>query len=470
MKKLVPFVEILVFYACFALLNWKFAPQVPAFVDIEPHPYWLGILLFGFRYGILAGLTAGLVSAALYFGIAWFFIEKYPFYDLTFYALPSWFIIGGTLIGTGVHRYQQRIARLVSDKEVLVGNERPLREEIKTLQEINVGLEKKIVSQMSSVMTLYEGARHLESVNLEELYVSILNFVAKTIEAEEASIYLKENTGGWVLKTSLGWKDHEKWPRRLQPTEGLIGLAGTQNKIVSVRDFVQNKSPHDPLPKLVGDCLVAGPLRLGDQGEVVGVFAVQKMPFLRFNSSNITLFSFLLQWASRSIAHAHYIKDLKAKDILDARYDTYSDRYFLARAAQEFSRSRLYYLPLAVGLVDITGMETRAGQARSGQGSEKFQEQIYFTVAQLLKQCCREIDVVATHEGDHAKFAILFITASAAQAQEMVAKIHAAFENLQLPAPAPVATKIGLKIGLANFSPQSQSLENLIQEAASHVH
>ena len=185
MKKFSPFLEILVFYSLLAVVNWKFVPEAPAFFEIEPHPYWLGILLFGFRYGIGCGLAARLTAAALYLGLSWVFIEKYLFFDASFYALPTWFIMGGTVIGLGVQRYQQKIGALQKEKATALQNEQPLRDEIKTLREINAGLEKKIVSQMASVMTLYEGSRKLENTHIDELYLAILDFISATLEAEE---------------------------------------------------------------------------------------------------------------------------------------------------------------------------------------------------------------------------------------------------------------------------------------------
>ncbi len=98
MKK-IPFVlEIPIFYALFVALNYFFAPDSPAFFGLDPHPYWLGILLFAFRYGVGAGFLAGFFSAALYLAGVWHFAERYLFDDVTFYILPTFFILCGSLI------------------------------------------------------------------------------------------------------------------------------------------------------------------------------------------------------------------------------------------------------------------------------------------------------------------------------------------------------------------------------------
>ena len=87
-------------------------------------------------------------------------------------------------------------------------------------------------------------------------------------------------------------------------------------------------------------------------------------------------------------------------------------------------------------------------------------EKIRYTVAQLLKEGTREIDVVASFEEN--QFAILFMTASFNQAETMCQKIKQTFENLQF---SDAHVPLQLKIGLASFSPQTKSLEDLLEAA-----
>ena len=58
--------EIPIFYIIMAYANKMVLPEVPGFYGIDPHPFWLGILIFGFRYGVLAGFLSGVMSAIMY--------------------------------------------------------------------------------------------------------------------------------------------------------------------------------------------------------------------------------------------------------------------------------------------------------------------------------------------------------------------------------------------------------------------
>lgn len=435
-------------YGLLVVGNRLLMAEAPAYIGVEPHPYWIGVLLFAFRYGVYAGGSSGIMAAGLYLGFAFFGIERYYFEELSFYLLPSLFILVGAFLGFGVERYRRTIEALKKELGFLTKQETSLKEELKTLGEINRGLEKRIVTKTASVITLYEGARELESENLEKLYPAILNFFSTTLEAEEAAIYLADQ-GGWRLEHSRGWGPSHQYPSFLKRNEGIIGRAGASNRVVSVRDFLLEGKPLTTLQS-PGDALIAGPLRIGKEGDVVGVYAIEKLPFLKFTSATISLFGFLLDWASRSIERAYYLKDLKAKDILDAAFLVYAQRYFESRFHQEFLRSKHYYLPLTVGLVQVKGLEA---------ASPKERDNILLIASGLLKACSREMDVVARYDQEDIVFAVLWITASLAQAQKIKDKILEAFRELNLTNNK--GEPIGLKIGLATFTPSSLSAEDM---------
>lgn len=438
--------EVPLFFLFLFGVNQFLLPQMPGFIGIDPHPYWIGILLFGFRYGVPAGLMAGVVSAALYLYSAWTFLERYLFEDVSFYLLPSFFVLVGVLVGVGVRRYRETLDRLTRDKAELTRAEKALQDEIKILKEINIGLEKKIATRMTTLVTLYEGAKRLEAIQLEDLYPAILEFMTKTLDVGKSSLYLKEE-GRFLLKKNIGWQDYEKRPSEIPMNEGIIGIAGASNKVTSIRDFLQD--PSVSKPALLGDAMIAGPLRDGENGEVVGVLSIQEMPFLSFNSATLNLFAFLLQWASRSIGRANYIKQLKTQEIVDPEYHVYSKDYFLSRAVQELNRSKTYYLPLSLGLVQVEGTE-KIPKAKKGP--------VMVALSRLMKNSCREMDVIARFDDPQTPFAVLLVTASRAQAEEIRRKILDNFKQMKM-------ESVFMKMGISSFVPKTKNVESLIEEA-----
>lgn len=452
MKATLFLAEIFVFYLLLAFLNWTFFPHVLGFLDVDPHPFWAGVLLFGFRYGVAAGFTAGTVSSILYMASAWAAGERYRFEELNFYILPSFFLIFGVLIGIFTAKNRQALRELQGEREQSKREAALLKGEMDTLNEINRGLEKKVVTRMSTLITLYEGARRLEAVHVDELYPAILEFTTKTLGAEEASLYLKDEKG-WSLAHQFGWKEYERRPRHVKPLEGITGMAGSAGKIVSLRDFAGKEKDLNEMPQFLGDAVMAGPLKGSRNGEVTGVISIQKMPFFNFNSATVNLFSFLLNWGSRSLEQARYVEALRAQEIIDPELQVYSARYFRTRLSQEFQRSRTYYLPLSLGVVRIPGLEFLPPRKKGP---------FLLLLSSLLRESCRDMDVVAILGEPTIPFSILWVTASDKQASEMRKKISDNFERLHL---EEFEGKLSLEIGVSSFTPQTKDAESLLSMA-----
>ncbi len=442
--------EIPLFYGFLLFLNQVVASSLPGFLGVDPHPFWLGVLVFGIRYGVSAGLISGIVSTSLYLGIAKTTLEPYLFEDVRFYVLPSCFILFGVLFGVVSGTYRNRFSRSKEENEVLKVNLKVREEEIETLKEINLGLEKKIVSRMATLVTLYEGVRRLEVDDPEVFWSVILDFITKTLSADKASLYLRIGDF-WSVKQSFGWEAFEKHPQKLGYQEGLVGMAGASGKIVSVRDFIDVKSQQGP--ELLGDAVMAGPIRRGEDGEVVAVIGIQRIPFLLFNSATLNLFSFLLQWASRSLGKLHQFLESSELDILDAQYRVYSKRYFHMRGEQEYQRSKLYYLPLSVGVVHIRGLSHYDSQR---------QKRVMTVMAEILKRQIRPMDVLARfREEQDSPFAFLLMTSNQAQALEMRDKMMASILRIE--------SDLSVSIRLSHFNPSTNGWEALLAEAMNEV-
>lgn len=451
MKKFSFIYEIPLFYLIIFSLNQLFIPDAPAFVGIYnfpfPHPFWVGIFIFSIRYGILGGLSSGIFSGGSYLAITFYLGDLYLFEELAFFTLPIFFVIGGSILGSIIQSFKKEKKEMFKVKRALLDKIEVKKDEVEVLKEIKGHLEKRISTKMSTLITLYEGARKLESIQVSELYDSILSFVEKTLGAEEVGLYLKTKNG-WELISSKGWASENSWKRKYNFNEGLVGIAGSKNKIVSVRDFISGFLKEDfHSMNSINDCIVAGPIRGKEQDEVIAVVAIQSIPFLKFTSATINLFNFLLGWFSRSLVRAEYIHTLKSHEILDPDFDVYSFEYFLKRFNQELSRSKTYYLPLSLLMVKVEGFD--------GFQKDK-RHSIQILISEILKKNCRDMDVISSFNEKDIPFSALLITANDKKADLIK---NAILEELNA---IHVLSRINIKIGVSSFSPQNNSYESML--------
>src|SRR5206468_607573 len=123
--------------------------------------------------------------------------------------------------------------------------------------------------------------------------------------------------------------------RVIEGSQGLVGRAGAEGRVISLKDWFGTDFAKAWEGRGQVDAVMAGPLRRGG-GEVMGVFSVQDLPFLAFNSANLNLMMLLLDWASQAIEKSFYFEELRSKSIMDEVLNVYNEKYFEDRSEQEF--------------------------------------------------------------------------------------------------------------------------------------
>lgn len=394
-------------------------PLAPAFLGVEPHPFWIAIVVVGVRYGILAGAYTGICAALCYIVAIFFSVERYQLEDSAFYVLPGVFLIGGLGLGFAT----ERLRVLLAVKQIQHHHDAQrideLREALHTEQDIVRGLEQRIVSKMATLVTLYEGARTLETVELDALYPAITQFLAHALEADEVALYLKVD-GGWKLCSSVGWPEYAQRPTTLEPRQGIVGLAGSENRVLSVRDLLANAETGQ-WPTLLGDAIFAGPIRCGESGDVVGVVGIQRMPLLQFHGATVNLFTFLLTWASRAVERATYVGRLRASEVIDPTLGIYTARYFERRVQQEFARAQQFRAPLFLCTARL--LDTASLPSTTRERAERL-------LVATLKYSLDDLDVVAHFPGAASTFACLPMVTDAAHARALIDTITARLANV----------------------------------------
>lgn len=444
--------EIPIFYAALFAAQRALFPDDPGLRGFNPSPWWLGVLLFSLRYGMPAGVASGAVSAALLtLGIR-SAGQTFRLEDADFYLQPGLYLVAGAALGAVADRFAHRLAGLQRRIEDLLGRIRGLQNQIQAQQRALRAIEQQVVSQMSSVVTLYHGSRELGTLDRASLLPAILDFFTRALQAAKTGLYIP-GPEGWTLMDSKGWKENE-YPREVRRGEGLVGRAGAERRVVSLRDFLaadlemEMKEYGSPSPR--PEAIMAAPL-LSPKGEVAAVFAVQAMPFLRFNSASVNLLALLAEWGSESLAKCLKVEDLQSRSLLDEELGVHSSLYFGQRLRQEFDRSRRYALPFSVAMVTIDESAVHPERASS----------LRRTVARVLREAVRSIDIVARAPYEDVSFAVLLITAPKEQALAIRERVLETLADAGIPG--------AIKIAVGAYSHQMTQVEELVEQAWSQL-
>ncbi len=346
------YVEIAIGYIVLVTLNLLlFREDNWGYFDANPHPFWLIIIPVAARYGAMPGYAAGAIAAILYV----IFIVLQPRSVFTIDILSSQAILNPVLFlvvagGLGELRESQKRAHkdLAARYDQIEADLQDLAQRYLTAVEINREMQRRIVAQASTVTTLYQAAKGLEELEIDQLAPAVLELVTTFAEAESCAVYLRQGNR-FVLKAGRPEEPDFARPPELDVSQGMPAMALIERRTVTVRDLLSEASPAEVMRHRL---LMMTPL-IGHNDEVIGMLVVEKLPFLRFTPSAVKLFGLLGDWASTAFQTALRFQETRDRNIEDELTGAYSWSYWTKRLGQEVPRARQYGLALSVVAVRI---------------------------------------------------------------------------------------------------------------------
>lgn len=442
-------VECVLGYAVLVAFNALVLPDSPAFDGIQPHPYLFLIVLLASRYGLEAGLLSGIVGTLLY----WLWAN--PFYRIEIWGTLDLvlstgliFVATGGFCGYLRSRYigqEEEMKKVADDKDHAIG---VLEKKSEMLREVNEALEERVLTEANSFAALYDISEKLSHGTLEQILESVPSLVADHMHAERCSVY-RFKDDALQLQASHGSEGYAL--RETIPFDNsLLGLACKQKELLSMHDYMDRPEELESL----GESVLAAPL-LDDDGELLGAINIDEMPFLRINHSSMTTMGILAKWVGRTLAQAIHFERVRSHAIDDELLEIYTRRYLEQRLAEEFTRSKTYFLPLSLALLKLPREDAQTAQGRIDELK---------LVTAYLRRSCREIDIICNFSED-MPIAVLMTTTSDEEAEERRAQIQEDL-NMLLPQNGSVSR---LSIGVASFAAETESWEDLLVAAEKNV-
>lgn len=393
----IAYVEIVIGLGLIVAINLLFfRTDNWGFFDANPHPFWLIILPIAVRYGALPAYTAGLLAAALYILFV-IFQPRSAFavdiFSTQAFVNPVLFVVVGGILGE-VREAQKRAHRdLARRYDEIEASLQDLAERYLAAVEINREMQRRIVTQTSTVTTLYQAAKALERLEIEELAPSVLQLVTEFIEADACALYLRRD-GQLKLKEGRPAAVAFNRPDTLDTSRGITGAVATEKRTITVRDVMAEAAPSEIIAQPL---LMATPL-LGPNGDVIGIITVEKMPFLRFTPTAVKLFTLLGDWATTAFQTAMRFQETRDRNVSDELTGAYNFSYVTMRLAQEVDRAQRYGIPLTLAALRV-GQQDAIPPVKLPQ--------ILQTLGFVFRQHIRPIDILGRGATDDTFLVVL---------------------------------------------------------------
>ncbi len=446
-----PFVEMAAGLGVLTALNFLFFKNNLGFTDLNPHPFWLIIVPIAARYGAVPGYVVGALSALVYLALA--ALQTGSLFGVatlgTQAALdPVLFFLVGAALGELRESHKRAHKRLAKKYDELEADVQDLAQRYLAAVELSRELEQRIVTQTSTVTTLYQAAKTLEHLEMQDLSPSVLELITSFIEADACAIYLREQNR-FVLKAGLPASVPFERPQELDTGRGLQAIVVRERRTATVREIIAEATParirEMPL-------LMATPL-LSEGGEIMGILTVEKMPFLRFTPAAVKLFTLLGDWASSAFQRALKFEQTRDRNIEDELTGAYNYSYTLKRLNEEVLRARHYQVSLTLMAVGINDYGSIPPVKLPG---------VLRTLSLVFRRHIRPLDILGKHVSDGV-FLIVVPHTNLKESTSLAARMSREVEAFGFK-PFDDDRQLRVSVGLVPFTEEVASAETLLQE------
>ena len=390
LKNLSSYAELMLGLGLLVGINLIWWPERPAFFGVEPHPYWIIVLPLAVYYGFHQGMAAGGFSALIYLGWIWYDSPETNwllFFSYERLAPAFLFVAAGLILGELRERHRRREIGLAERVEELEDTLLDLSVAHQSLQEAKRELELNILSQEQTVQTLYKAADNLRRLDEEAIYPGIVDLLVENLGATQASVYLMEEGYFRLFEHHSDDEASLALPEKISTQEGLMGYSLVQRDVAHVNMVITQKGLADLYRNPI---LITAPL-IVENGGVVGMLNVHRLPFLKFTPETVRMVGLLANWASIAISNARKHKEVEDRNIDDPITGAYNPGYLVKRLEEEYARARRYGMLLSLVMVKVT---------RFKDIDENLTEDVLTVLGNVFQNAIRNVDLLFRYKGE----------------------------------------------------------------------
>src|SRR3954469_2262931 len=274
------------------------------FAALQPHPFWIPVILLSLQFGTSAGLLAVLTaSACLLIGnLPEQMLSEDRFsYLLHLSAQPLLWLAAALVIGEMRSRQLRRVQEVLEEHDRVETERDTIAAAYQNMKGAKMDLEMRVAGQ---VRTLAATCEALAGVNLfaEEALSNAHRVIKGVLSPQAFSLFLID---GDTLRgvRSEGWQQASALLRSFDSDSALYrGVIG-QGRVLCVA------RPEDEI--LLGDQgMLAGPLRDSSTGEILGMLKIERIDFQDMTLDTLGVFQGVCDWIGMAIAHQRHLEEL----------------------------------------------------------------------------------------------------------------------------------------------------------------
>jgi polysaccharide biosynthesis protein PelD len=290
-------IETLVFLSMMVLFDFILG-NGDRFITMEPHPFWIIVLMITLQYGAVEALaSAFLATIFLLVGNMpdQYLSETIYEYMMRVTTLPSLWIVTALVLGSIRNRQvceKQALMEKVKRCETAMES---LSRSHAALKQSKEQLELRLAEERCSVLTVYNAAKAMEAFQPEDIRSAVMELVRVAFAPVKFSLFgLQDNK--FSLEVSHGWKKSEPYARQFTKTSPLVSHLMAKQAPLSI------VNPSDEA-LLAGQGVLAGLIADEKTGAVFGMLKIEDIGLMELDIRMHETFHVVCAWIGRIYAN-----------------------------------------------------------------------------------------------------------------------------------------------------------------------
>ncbi len=379
------------------------------FWDVNPHPYWIVVLLIAAQYGTGEGLLAAILATVfLLVGNMPLQADGQSHYDWLFNLAinPILWLVGGWILGELRQRHMRERNLLWREIEESQQRENLISNSYNFVKGRKEALEVQVSGQLLSSIDAYRAAKAVETLDPKSVMQGVERLVKSVLGPQKFSLYLfHENK----LSATIihGWAPGDKYSQEIDSFSPLYQAVVGQRELLVVAN-----EQHEIA--LDGQGIMAGPVTDPDSNRVIGMLKVEQMDFTSLSLNTVETFRALSEWIGTALINARNYQSVKADAIVNPERNLLSHSYF--KRQSEYMRT----LAKRVGF-DLSMLVIKLNDAKGLSDADRIT--VARQISESVKSVLRSVDLAFDYQTDGEEYSILLPATAQAGASVVRDKI-----------------------------------------------
>ena len=363
------------------------------FLTVNPHPFWIPVLLVAAQYGTAEGLMAALL-ATLFFLVGNMPVEPegVDHYDYLYSVAINpvlWFVAGWGL-GELRQRHVRERDNLVKEIQDSQQREDLISNSYKFVKNRKEALEVQVSGQLMSSVEAYRAAKAVETLDPKSVMQGVERLVSSVLNPQKFSLYIFHDN---KLRATIlhGWNANDTYAQEIDSYSPLYQAVVGQQELLVVAN-----EQHEVA--LDGQGIMAGPIIDPDTKRVVGMLKIEQIDFVSLSLNTIETFRALSEWIGTALINARNYQTVKSEAIVNPERNLLTYNYFKRQS------DYLAKLGKRVGF-NVSMLVIQVNNAAAMMDDERIT--VARQIGESVRAVLRSVDLAFDYQTDGQEYSIL---------------------------------------------------------------